>query len=210
MQVGWNAPCLAHRREHVVCQLKFVVFPAVVLHLASKQAYVLRNWIAIGSSQNRYIRKKTCSDFRHPSASDVSMKASGRSRSSAVVLRISLHLRQYVPPFYSPKKEDDYQTARCNFAHRCKRIRVALWVFPSNAESFGKGIGKTWSKETVTTTTAPHAVVSDRLEPRLCSIIYFLSPSFRLTIFLVHALLDQTSHVVPLRGYYVTCYRCRG
>lgn len=30
-----------------------------------------------------------------------------------------------------PPATDDYHSAGCNFAHSCKRMRVALWVFPS-------------------------------------------------------------------------------
>ena len=73
--------------------------------------------------------ENTSSDHHRPSAVDCRMKASGRSQSSAVAVRIPLQLGPDVPPLYWPKKENNNNRDSCTCAQRCDRTRIALWVW---------------------------------------------------------------------------------
>ena len=76
------------------------------------------------------------------------MKASARSRSSAVVLHIPLQLGADVPPFYCPEKENasnpaqavTIQAAATGCAlHSRRGMQNALWVFPGKRGESGEG-----------------------------------------------------------------------
>jgi len=87
-------------------------------------------------------------DCLHPASSDVRMKASARSHSSAVVLRIPLLLDADVPPFHCPKKENASNSVQAVTIHTAATgcmlhfgcvMQNALWVFPGKHGELGEG-----------------------------------------------------------------------
>ena len=120
-----------------------------------------RNWIVIDSSQKRYMRKNR---FGAPSSLSIRRPKENLGTYSHLRKRSSyseVTLTSSSTIIFLKKKALLCTPRVKGTAHCLKTKRVALWV--QNAKCI-------MDVETETTTTAPHAGVSERLESTFCSV----------------------------------------